>query len=327
MSRVSRKAAVKRRLHTLLGTTAAVVIALLILLVLQLWDEKTPLPQDGSTDTATTNLTVQSSQTDTDTDFVTDSSTDTNSVTDTDTTDTATTDSSTDTQTTVRPTDTNTDTNSPTDYKTDDPTPGINDDGSFDFSAWNMILVNPDHPIPDDYPLKLAWVSLNGKDRQVNSLCADAFKEMVNAAKEDGITLLLRSTYRGIQLQTEGFNNKVQEYINKGYSKEKATEIAATIVAVPGTSEHHTGLATDITTPSFDRLNQDFDKTDAYQWLVTHCAEYGFILRYPKDKTEITKIIYEPWHYRYVGKEAAQIIMSEGICYEEFVEKYGNKNS
>lgn len=326
MSRVGRRAAAKRRLQTLLGITAAVVIALLILLVLQLWDEKTPLPQDGSTDTATTNLTVQSSQTDTDS--VTDSSTDTNSVTDTDSTDTIidtnmTTDTSTDTQTTVRPTDTNT----TTDYKTNDPTPGINDDGSFDFSAWNMILVNPDHPIPDDYPLKLARVSLNGKDRQVNSLCADAFKEMVNAAKEDGITLLLRSTYRGIQLQTEGFNAKVQEYINKGYSKEKAKEIAATIVAVPGTSEHHTGLAADITTPSFDRLNQDFDKTDAYQWLVTHCAEYGFILRYPKEKTEITKIIYEPWHYRYVGKEAARIIMSEGICYEEFVEKYGNKNS
>ena len=321
MSRASRKAAAKRRLHTLVGTTAAVGIALLILLVLQLWDEKTPLPQDHSTDTAATNRTVQSSQTDTDS--VTDSSTDISSVTDTDITDTATTETSTHTQTTVRPTDTNT----TSDYKTDDPSPGVNDDGSFDFSSWNMILVNPDHPIPDNYPLKLAWVSLNGKDRQVNSLCADAFKEMVHAAKEDGITLLLRSTYRGIQLQTDSFNAKVQEYINKGYSKEKATEIAATIVAVPGTSEHHTGLAADITTPSFDRLNQDFDKTDAYQWLVNHCAEYGFILRYPKEKTEITKIIYEPWHYRYVGKEAARIIMSEGICYEEFVEKYGTKNS
>lgn len=319
MSRVSRKAAAKRRLYTLVSATAAVAGAVLILLFLQLWSDNTPLPSDNSTDTDT-NLSVQSSQTDTDsvTDSVPDASSDTQSDFVTDTTDT---DTNTDTQSSVRPTNTN------TDYHTDDPSPGVNEDGSFDFSSWNMILVNPNNPIPDDYPLKLAWVSLNGKDRQVNSLCADAFKEMVNAAKEDGIILYLHSTYRGIQLQTEGFNNKVQEYINKGYSKEKAREIAATIVAVPGTSEHHTGLAADITTPSFDRLNADFDKTDAYQWLVTHCAEYGFILRYPKDKTEITKIIYEPWHYRYVGKEAARIIMSEGICYEEFVEKYGNKNS
>lgn len=310
-------------MRILLGVTVAVLGVALLVFALQLILGKEE-PDGGSIpgNTDTNTVVITSTKTDntdetTQTDRVTDSITD--SITDTDT------DTNTDTDTVTSSSSATNSNTADGDYKTDDPTPGINDDGSFDFSAWNMILVNPDNPIPDDYPLKLAWVSLNGKDRQVNSLCADAFREMVNAAKEDGVILLLRSTYRGIALQTEGFNDKVQEYVNKGYSKEEATKIAATIVAVPGTSEHHTGLAADITTPSFDRLNKDFDKTEAYQWLVTHCAEYGFILRYPADKTEITKIIYEPWHYRYVGKEAAQIIMSEGICYEEFVEKYGKQ--
>lgn len=299
MSRTSRRAAARRKMHFLLGATVVGVLLILVVLATQLFGGAENPPDgtiSGNSDTNTVIITSTNSnsdfsmignETDSNTDTTTDTSTKPSTSTDTNTSDT--------------------------------------DSDTMDFSSLQMILVNPDHPIPDDFPLKLSWVSLNGKDRQVHSICAQAFKDMVNAAKEDGVILWLRSTYRGIDLQTEGFNNKVKEYINKGYSKEDATKIAATIVAVPGTSEHHTGLAADITTPSFDRLNKDFDKTEAYQWLITHCAEYGFILRYPADKTEITKIIYEPWHYRYVGVEAAKIIMSEGICYEEFLEKYGNQ--
>ncbi len=341
MSRTSRRAAARMRMHLLLGATVTAVTVALIIFAVQ-WLAKGPdTPSEGSlsgnTDSHTqirtsdwdgsagslsTDLTTDTTDSDENSSSGTDSATDSN-------TDSASGSSSagTNSQSTAtsgasngnRPTDSN------SNYKTDDPSPGVNDDGSFDFSAWNMILVNPDNPFPQNYPLKLTEISLNGKDRLVHSLCADAFKEMVLAAKKDGIILYLRSTYRGLQLQTDSFNAKVQEYINKGHSREEATKIAATIVAVPGTSEHHTGLAADITTPSFDRLNQGFENTDAFRWLYSHCAEYGFILRYPKDKTEITKIIYEPWHYRYVGKEAAQIIMREGICYEEFVEKYGNQ--
>lgn len=310
MSRTARRAAARRKMHFLLGATVVGVLLILVVLATQLFGGAENPPSDGTisgnSDTNTVIITSTNSEqnTDSDTDVsATENQTDTN------------TDTSTKSET-----DSNTDTN--TDTSDTDSDSG---DDTMDFSSLQMILVNPDHPIPDDFPLKLSWVSLNGKDRQVHSICAQAFKDMVNAAKEDGVILWLRSTYRGIDLQTEGFNNKVKEYINKGYSKEEATKIAATIVAVPGTSEHHTGLAADITTPSFDRLNKDFDKTEAYQWLVTHCAEYGFILRYPADKTEITKIIYEPWHYRYVGVKAAKIIMSEGICYEEFLEKYGNQ--
>lgn len=302
MSRTARRAAARRRMHFLLGATVLGVLLILVILATQLFGGADNPPSGGSI----------SGNSDTNTVIITSTNSDLSTNSDTDTTVTE-----SETTNTVTNTDSNTDTNTDSDTQTGN--------GTFDFSSLEMILVNPDHPIPDDYPMKLSWVSLNGKDRQVHSICAQAFKDMVNAAKEDGVILLLRSTYRGIDLQTEGFNNKVKEYINKGYSKEEATKIAATIVAVPGTSEHHTGLAADITTPSFDRLNKDFDKTDAYQWLVTHCAEYGFILRYPADKTEITKIIYEPWHYRYVGVEAAKIIMNEGICYEEFLEKYGNQ--
>lgn len=305
MSRTARRAAARRRMHLLLGGTIAGILLILIILAVQLIGGNENHPSDGSV----------SGNSDTNTVIITSTNSDLSTNSDTDTT--VTESERTNTDTTPSNTDSDTDTNTDSDTQTGN--------GTFDFSSLELILVNPDNPIPDDYPLKLSWVSMNDRDRQVHSICAQAFKDMVGAAKEDGVILLLRSTYRGMDLQTEGFNNKVKEYINKGYSKEEATKIAATIVAVPGTSEHHTGLAADITTPSFDRLNKDFDKTEAYQWLITHCAEYGFILRYPADKTEITKIIYEPWHYRYVGVEAAKLIMSEGICYEEFVEKYGNQ--
>ena len=341
MSRTARRNA-KKRTRNLLILTVVIVLAVLCLLAVKFlpFGNAGDDPAGPGTDSAAVTSdgnTGSGSVTDSPSDETSDLSTD--SVTD-DTTDSVSsepaTDSETDGTSSSRPTNTNTATNTNTntatnnnqgsgshDWHTTDANPGINADGSFDFSAWNLVLVNPDNPVPENYPLKLEWVSLNGLDRQVNSLCAQPFRDMVNAAKADGITLYLRSTYRGIKLQTDSFNAKVNEYIGYGYSREEATKIAATIVAVPGTSEHHTGLAADITCPEFNRLNADFDKTEAFRWLYAHCAEYGFILRYAKDKTDITKIIYEPWHYRYVGKEAAKIIMSEGLAYEEFVAKYG----
>lgn len=304
-------------MQTLLIATVAIVITILLLLVLaHLGEDKPPIPDDsvsGSTssqtsDTDGTNLTSKSDTDGTENSSQASKTDKTDSKTDTD-------ESSTSSTTNEGSGNTSDRTESHSGGSFSEP---------FDFSAWNLILLNPDNPLPEDFKVQLKTITLNGKSRQVDARCADAFVEMVTAAKNDGITLYLRSTYRGIQLQTDSFNAKVQEYIRKGYSKEEATAKTATIIAVPGTSEHHSGLAADITTPSYDRLDSGFENTDAFRWLREHCAEYGFILRYPSDKTEITKIIYEPWHYRYVGKQAAQIIMSEGICYEEFVERYGN---
>lgn len=198
-----------------------------------------------------------------------------------------------------------------------------NDTASFAKTNWYMLLTNGANPLPENYKFEEATVYSAGRNWIVDARCAEDMKAMIAAAKKDGVSLIICSAYRSYELQEKNFNAKVQSYINKGYSKEDAVAKTATIIAVPGTSEHHTGLAADIVTPSYQSLNSGFEKTEAFQWLYENCAEFGFVLRYPKDKVDVTKIIYEPWHYRYVGKEAAQIMMSEGICFEEFLEKYG----
>lgn len=189
---------------------------------------------------------------------------------------------------------------------------------SSDVSAWNMILCNPTHALPDGYFDNLELTSIYG-GYKVDSRIYYNVKAMFLAAKLDGITLSMISAYRDIDLQTRNFNNKMNYYINQGWDKDKAYAKTATIIAVPGTSEHHTGLALDILTPSYTSLTADFDKTAAYKWLEEHCTEFGFILRYAKDKTDVTKIIYEPWHYRFVGIENAKKITASGLSYEEYL--------
>ena len=93
------------------------------------------------------------------------------------------------------------------------------------------------------------------------------------------------------------------------------------VIAVPGTSEHHTGLALDIVTPTYQVLDDGYATTDAFKWLYENCADYGFILRYPENTTHITGIIYEPWHYRYVGVEVAKYITENNITFEEYIEE------
>jgi len=191
-----------------------------------------------------------------------------------------------------------------------------------DTTLWNLILVNPDNFLPEDHSFEKEQVQGN---YYLDSRAAPFAKQMIADAKEEGIELQICSSIRDVELQTRLFNNKINDLIAEGYSEEDAKIKAATIVAVPGTSEHHTGLALDIVTPSYQRLNAGYENTDAAKWLKENAAKYGFILRYPKDKTDITKIIFEPWHYRYVGREYAEFIMSEGICFEEFIELYGAK--
>ena len=216
-----------------------------------------------------------------------------------------------------------TDTNQQTTSTNDNSYVSKNETSSFAKDKWYMLLANGANPLPENYKFEEATVYSAGRNWIVDARCAEDMKAMIAAAKEDGVSLILCSAYRSYELQEKNFNAKVQSYINKGYSKEDAVAKTATIIAVPGTSEHHTGLAADIVTPSYQTLDSKFEKTEAFKWLYENCAEFGFVLRYPKDKVDVTKIIYEPWHYRYVGKEAAQIMMSEGICFEEFLEKYG----
>ncbi|MBE6788195.1 MAG: D-alanyl-D-alanine carboxypeptidase family protein [Ruminococcaceae bacterium] len=185
---------------------------------------------------------------------------------------------------------------------------------------WKLIIANKQHPMPESYKINLSYVSGNYR---LDSRIADAYKSMISAAKQDGISLKIISGFRTFSGQKTLFNNKVNYYINRGYSRQKATELAAEYVAPPGTSDHLTGLAVDLISPDWysynSNLNSDFENTKQFEWLYNNCAEYGFILRYPKGKTSITGYAYEPWHYRYVGVDAAKDIMSRKICLEEYV--------
>ena len=180
---------------------------------------------------------------------------------------------------------------------------------------WKLILANPTHKLPDDFSIEEAPI----QGYTMDARAVGPAKEMIAAAKADGIDLLVCSAYRPISSQQNLFDRKVQEYLNQGYSQSEAEKIAATIVAIPGTSEHQTGLALDIVTPSYQSLDDGYADTAAAKWLKANAADYGFILRFPKDKEDITKIIFEPWHYRYVGVDAAKEIMSKGITLEEYL--------
>jgi D-alanyl-D-alanine carboxypeptidase len=181
---------------------------------------------------------------------------------------------------------------------------------------WQLILVNKQHPIPEDYTFSSEVIkgSMKCDARIITEL-----RKMMKAAQEDGINLVVSSSYRDYDRQTYVFNRKIDYYIEKGYSYLEAYKLASITVTVPDASEHQIGLALDITSTTYSELEVEFGDTKAGKWLAAHCAEYGFILRYPLGKEDITGIQYEPWHFRYVGKTAATEIMNRGITLEEFV--------
>ena len=185
-----------------------------------------------------------------------------------------------------------------------------------------LILVNPTHYIPDDYEPNL--VTVQGKYKMDEKAAQHAI-DLVAAAKEAGFDMQLCSAYRTVAKSEELYNRKVNEYLQYGYDEKTAKTEAAKWVAPPGTSEHHTGLAMDIVSSDYwsyySDLEHEFENFDSFRWLYEHCAEFGFVLRYPKDKQDITGITYEPWHYRYVGVENAKYIMENGLCLEEYLEQ------
>lgn len=187
-----------------------------------------------------------------------------------------------------------------------------------DPDQWNLLLANPDHPLPEDFSVETEQVQ---GSFEMDVRVAPAMREMIQAAKEDGVDLLVCSAYRSVEKQKTLFQNQVDQFVSGGMSQEDAVAKTATMIAVPGTSEHHTGLCADIVTPTHQTLDEAFGETEAGQWLQEHAVEYGFILRYPKDKQDVTKIIYESWHYRYVGKQHAQLIKDSGLCLEEYLEQ------
>lgn len=182
---------------------------------------------------------------------------------------------------------------------------------------WQLVLVNKQHPVPDDYTFTPATIKGTMK---CDARIIDDLTDMMRAAKADGIDLMVCSPYRDYNRQTVLFNRKIDYYMSKGCSYLEAYKITSRTVTVPGASEHQIGLALDIVSTAYIELDTGFGETKAGKWLKEHGDEYGFILRYPEGREYITGIEYEPWHFRYVGKEAAAAIMEQDITLEEFLE-------
>ena len=184
-----------------------------------------------------------------------------------------------------------------------------------------MVLVNHTSKMPDDYTFDTKECgSATAVNKTLQTVACDAFLEMQKAAAADGVTVWMQSGYRSVKYQTSLYERKTKYYLDKGYDNATAREKAAAVVNPPGYSEHNCGLAADLNRPEHTGLDEGFEKTAAFRWLCEHAGDYGFILRYPKDAEDKTEIIYEPWHWRYVGVENAAKINASGLCFEEYIE-------
>ena len=184
-------------------------------------------------------------------------------------------------------------------------------------SDWAMTLVNWETPLPDHFTVP-ALIELRN-DQAIDSRAYPALQAMMDDARAAGLQPLICSSLRSWADQEQLFEQEVQNWLAQGYTRENAEAQAAMWVARPGTSEHQTGLAVDIVDMSYQILDEGQENTPVQKWLMAHCAEYGFILRYPTNKSDYTGVSYEPWHYRYVGIDAAKEIMVDGLCLEEYL--------
>lgn len=184
-----------------------------------------------------------------------------------------------------------------------------------------MVLVNHTSKMPDDYTFDTKECgSATAVNKTLQTVACDAFLSMQKAAAADGVTVWMQSGYRSVKYQTSLYERKTKYYLDKGYDNATAKEKAAAVVNPPGYSEHNCGLAADLNSPEHTGLDEGFEKTATFRWLCEHAGDYGFILRYPKDAEDKTEIIYEPWHWRYVGVENAAKINASGLCFEEYIE-------
>lgn len=183
--------------------------------------------------------------------------------------------------------------------------------------SWALALVSFDHPLPEGFAVPELTQLRNG--HAVDSRAYPALQRMMDGCRAAGLQPLICSSYRTQADQAQLYQREVQSWLDRGYDRAEAEGQAALWVARPGTSEHQTGLAVDIVDTSYQALDQGQENTAVQRWLMAHCAEYGFILRYPVEKSALTGVNYEPWHYRYVGVEAAREIMGGGLCLEEYL--------
>jgi D-alanyl-D-alanine carboxypeptidase len=221
----------------------------------------------------------------------------------------STTEATTDTTVSELPTET-ADTDPPT--VNADPNPPVPDGED---TSWALWLINAKNPLPHDYVPSLTSIgSHNGDNRELDSRAAPFALSMISAAEGDGVALHVVSSYRRITTQETNFRSWFDGLVSLGHSRKRAFDLTAKEIAIPGTSEHNAGLAID-----FNMINESFDQTDAFKWLNDNAHKHGFIQRYPKGTTDITGIIYEPWHWRFVGIPAAEEIKESGLTLEEFI--------
>ena len=184
------------------------------------------------------------------------------------------------------------------------------------YTNWRLILANPWNTLPENFTVETkSFHNGHSVDRRI----FDDLEMMLEAAKREGLSPIICSSYRTLEKQKSLFENKIGKYLSNGLSDQEAAVEAAKWVAIPGTSEHQTGLAVDIVAKSYQILDKEQENTPEQKWLMENSYKYGFILRYPENKSDLTGINYEPWHYRYVGKEAAKEIYENGICLEEYL--------
>ena len=189
------------------------------------------------------------------------------------------------------------------------------------YAEWNLILINADNLLPEDYTFELAAIN---EYFAFDARAIEPLNEFLAAGRAAGYDLQIVSTYRTTDRSAYLYQRKTNEYIAAGYSAEDAAIEAARWVAPPFQSEHNAALAIDVVSSDYymyySDLMHEFDQFPAYTWLTENCAEYGFIMRYPEDKQDITGITYEPWHYRYVGVEHAKKMQELDMCFEEYWE-------
>lgn len=189
--------------------------------------------------------------------------------------------------------------------------------GNIKIDDWRLTLVNYENKLPDDFKIELSNID---STRQFDKRAIGELIQMLQDLKKNGIyNVWPQSAYRSIEYQEGLFNEKINTYMNQGKTREEAETLTLQTINRPGTSEHNLGLAVD-----FNYVNYDFENTKGFKWLQDNAENYGFILRYRKDKEDITKVDYEPWHWRYVGVEHAKKINELDFCLEEYIDYLKN---
>lgn len=178
---------------------------------------------------------------------------------------------------------------------------------------WKLVLVNKENPLPENFTIGLENID---STKQFDKRAIGELKQMIQEMKKSGVNnIWVQSAYRSTEYQKTLYDNKINDYLSKGATIEEAEILTSEYINKPGESEHNLGLAVD-----FNNVDNDFENTKAYTWLNENAKNYGFIMRYPEEKSEITGVEYEPWHWRYVGKEHSYKMEELNMCLEEYIE-------